>query len=74
MFYRDQYYMSISHMALIVNMVHYHQITFKDWYALNPNQPTTTEWNNKIVDLEKTTWFHFRLRKTGFLFLLQTTN
>ena len=29
-------------------------------------------WNDKIVALEKTTWFHFRLTKTGFLFLLQT--
>ena len=29
-------------------------------------------WNNKIVALEKTTWFHFRLMKSGFLFLLQT--
>ena len=28
-----------------------------------------TEWNDKIVALEKTTWFHFRLTKTGFLFL-----
>ena len=28
--------------------------------------------NDKIVALEKTTWFHFRLMKTGFLFLLQT--
>ena len=27
-----------------------------------------TEWNDKIVALEKTTWFHFRLMKTGFLF------
>ena len=32
----------------------------------------STEWNDKIVALEKTTWFHFRLMKTGFLFLLQT--
>ena len=28
--------------------------------------------NDKFVALEKTTWFHFRLMKTGFLFLLQT--
>ena len=34
----------------------------------------TTEWNDKIVALEKMTWFHFRLIKTGFLFLLQTIN
>ena len=27
---------------------------------------------SKIVVLEKTTWYHFRLMKTGFLFLLQT--
>ena len=27
-----------------------------------------TGWNDKIVALEKTTWFHFRLMKTGFLF------
>ena len=33
-----------------------------------------TRWNDKIVALEKTTWFHFRFMKTGFLFLLQTTN
>ena len=31
-----------------------------------------TGWNDKIVTLEKTTWFHFRLMKTGFRFLLQT--
>ena len=29
-----------------------------------------TGWNNKIVALEKTTWFHFRLMKTGFLFFV----
>ena len=29
-------------------------------------------WNDKIVTLEKTTWFHFSLMKTSFLFLLQT--
>ena len=27
-----------------------------------------TGWNDKIVALEKTTWFHFPLMKTGFLF------
>ena len=27
-----------------------------------------TGWNDKIVALEKTTWFHFRLMKTSFLF------
>ena len=27
-----------------------------------------TGWNDKIVSLEKTTWFHFRFMKTGFLF------
>ena len=27
-----------------------------------------TGWNDKIVALEKTTWFHFHLMKTGFLF------
>ena len=32
-----------------------------------------TGWNDKIVALEKTTWFHFRLMKIGFLFLLQTS-
>ena len=32
----------------------------------------STGWNLKIVALEKTTWFHFLLMKTGFLFLLQT--
>ena len=31
-----------------------------------------TGWNDKIIALEKTTWFHFRLMKTGSLFLLQT--
>ena len=31
-----------------------------------------TGWNDKIVALEKTTWLHFRLMKTGFRFLLQT--
>ena len=29
-----------------------------------------TGWNDKIVAQEKTTWFHFRLRKTGFLFFV----
>ena len=28
-----------------------------------------TGWNDKIFALEKMTWFHFRLIKTGFLFL-----
>ena len=32
---------------------------------------SNTRWNDKIVALEKT-WFHFRLMKAGFLFLLQT--
>ena len=27
-------------------------------------------WNDKIVTLEKTTWFHFRLMKTSFLFFV----
>ena len=27
-----------------------------------------TRWNDKIVALEKTTWFHFRLMKASFLF------
>ena len=31
-----------------------------------------TGWNDKIVAREKTTWFHFHLMKTSFLFLLQT--
>ena len=34
---------------------------------------TTTGWSDKIVALEKTTWFHFRLMKTGFLFFLLQT-
>ena len=29
---------------------------------------TITGWNNKIVALEKKTWFYFRLIKNGFLF------
>ena len=29
-----------------------------------------TGWNNKIVTLEKTTWFHFCLMKTGFPFFV----
>ena len=33
-----------------------------------------TGWNDKIVALEKTTWFQFRLMKTVFLFLFQTIN
>ena len=28
-----------------------------------------TGWNDKIVALEKTTWFHLRLMKTGFFFV-----
>ena len=27
-----------------------------------------TGWNDKIITLEKMTWFHFHLMKTGFLF------
>ena len=34
----------------------------------NQNYCQNTGWNDKIVALEKTTWFHFRLMKTGFLF------
>ena len=29
-----------------------------------------TGWNDRIVALEKTIWFHFRLMKTGFLFFV----
>ena len=32
----------------------------------------STGWNDKIVTLEKTTWFNFHSMKTGFLFFLQT--
>ena len=38
------------------------------------NKYYSTGWNDKIVAREKTTWFYFRLMKTGFLFLLQTIN
>ena len=47
---------------------------FKDNFILNPHAKIwflaehSTGWNDKIVTLEKTTWFHFRLMKTGFLF------
>ena len=40
-----------------------------EWYA---NSNSSKGWNVTIVALEKRTWFHFRLIKTGFLFLLQT--
>ena len=43
------------------------QISDKTIYFL-----LSTEWNDEIVALEKTTWFHFHLMKTGFLFLLET--
>ena len=33
---------------------------------------TNAGWNDKIVVLEKTIWFHFRLMKTDFLSLLLT--
>ena len=36
------------------------------------NKDIITGRNHKIVAIEKTTWFHFRLKKTSFLFLLQT--
>ena len=36
------------------------------WFKVLP----CTGWNDKIVSLEKTTWFHFRLMKTGFLFFI----
>ena len=29
----------------------------------------STGWKDTIVALEKTTWFHFRLMKTGFIYL-----
>ena len=35
-----------------------------------PQAPANTGWNDKIVALQKTTWFHFRLMKTGFLFFV----
>ena len=31
-----------------------------------------TAWDDKIVDLEKTTWFYFRLMKTGFFLHLSS--
>ena len=31
---------------------------------------SNTGWNDEIVALEKTTWFHFRLMITGFLFFV----
>ena len=34
------------------------------------SQILITWWNDKIVALEKMTWFHFRLMKTGFLFFV----
>ena len=48
-----------------INLVLWSTNSFYDWIC-------TTGWNNKIVTQEKMTWFHFRLMKTGFLFLLQT--
>ena len=41
-------------------------------YKYQERQEPSTGWSDKIVALEKTTWFYFRLMKTGFLFLLQT--
>ena len=41
-------------------------------YIVGMTTTVYTEWNDKIVALEKMTWFHFHLMKTGFLFLLQT--
>ena len=47
---------------LIPNSVYIHM--YKQDWALNRPRG----WNDKIVALEKMTWFHFRLMKTGFLF------
>ena len=44
----------------------------KSVYSTAPADWASTGWNDKIVALEKTTWFRFRLIKTGFLFSLQT--
>ena len=41
-------------------------------FSLNQSESIIRGWKDKIVALQKTTWFHFRLMKTGFLFLLQT--
>ena len=44
---------------------------FKQTLAATPPQNiSNTEWNDKIVAIEKTTWFYFRLMKTGFLFFV----
>ena len=40
-----------------------------DTFILSINN-LNTGWNDKIVALEKTTWFHFRLMKTGFFFVV----
>ena len=50
-------------------------INKNDWQNFIENTHTHTHtliyiytgWNDKIVALEKTTWFHFHLKKTGFL-------
>ena len=55
----------------VQNLVH-HWLTKWDNDNLKPLQYIYTGWNDKIVALEKTTWFYFRWMKTGFLFLLQT--
>ena len=41
---------------------------YTETYIQTLTPPIYTGWNYKIVALEKTTWFHFRLMKTGFLF------
>ena len=46
-------------------------LSFIDTKSLSLKLPSTG-WNDTIVTLEKTTWFHFPLMKTGFLRLLQT--
>ena len=52
------------------NYVHFrtNAIEEKVLTSLSPSYESNTEWNDKIVVLEKTTWFHFCLMKTGFLF------
>ena len=42
-------------------------VTWSRWEQITTDTKTTG-WNDKIVALEKTTWFHFRLMKTDFLF------
>ena len=60
---------SLNELQLIVHLYRYYFNTVKWFHLLLSNNNNSTGWNDKIVALEKMTWFHFRLMKTIFFFV-----